>query len=132
MPQGPNERETRARRIVIQVGTSPFPGASQRGVHLLGEAVTQTGRRNLHHVTESRAPVCCGAVFGSQTGIRSGPGGDIDPLVASPAFDESQKRRPLYPLWWRSTRVDSRIELVSCGEWQWETGDESALIQESR
>jgi predicted nucleotidyltransferase len=73
-----------------------------------------------------------GVVFGSQARGTANPSSDIDLLVVSPRFDKSRRRRDICLLWHAALRTDDRIEPIPCGEKQWETDDESAIIEIAR
>jgi len=70
-------------------------------------------------------------IFGSQARATARAESDIDLLIPSPDFDAltwKQEER----LWALTTRLDSRIEPIPCGESRWQTDDESPLIEAAR
>jgi predicted nucleotidyltransferase len=89
-------------------------------------------RKYLRVLQDRGVTVRFGVVFGSQACGTAEPTSDIDLLVVSPRFDRSYKRREINMLWHVAADTDSRIEPLPCGEKEWETDDESAIIEIAR
>ena len=99
---------------------------------MLDESVVTAVRNYLRALQQHGIPVRFGVVFGSQTRGETDAWSDIDLLVVSPRFDAPHDRRDVDLLWRLSARVDSRIEPISCGEWQWEEDNSSAIVEIAR
>src|SRR3989304_2631520 len=57
---------------------------------------------------------------------------DIDLLVISPLYDDTYTRDDINILWKTAAKTDSRIEPIAIGLKQWETDDESTIIEIAR
>ncbi|HZQ06685.1 MAG TPA: nucleotidyltransferase domain-containing protein [Anaerolineae bacterium] len=76
--------------------------------------------------------ICFGVVFGSQAQGSAQAWSDIDLIVVSPQFDSGRSQSDLDMLWETAALIDSRIEPIACGEWQWEHDDTSTIIEVAR
>ncbi|MHB8763298.1 MAG: nucleotidyltransferase domain-containing protein [Deferrisomatales bacterium] len=99
---------------------------------MVDASVVEAVRRYLEAVQTNGIPVRFGVVFGSYADGRADQWSDIDLVVVSPTFDAPRDRRDVDLLWRLSARIDSRIEPIPCGETQWETDDESAIVEVAR
>jgi len=99
---------------------------------VVNRSVVASVRKYLHVLQDRGLVVRFGVVFGSQVRGTAEPSSDIDLLVVSPRFDRSYKRREITMLWHVAADTDSRIEPIPCGVQQWETDDESAIIEIAR
>ncbi len=89
-------------------------------------------RKYLQACRDNGIDVSFGVVFGSQVQGTAHKWSDIDLLVVSPLFDGVRNRQEVNLLWRIAARVDSRIEPIACGEWQWEHDDVSTIIEVAR
>lgn len=77
-------------------------------------------------------PIERGVIFGSHARGTATQWSDIDLLVVSPRFDALRTREDLNILWRAAAYEDSRIEPIPCGSREWETNNESAIIEVAR
>ncbi len=95
-------------------------------------AIVEAIQTNLRDLRDRGLPVSFAILFGSQARGQAGKWSDIDLVVASPKFDDGILREDVNLLWRVAARSDSRIELVPCGEAQWESDTSSAIIKIAR
>lgn len=70
-------------------------------------------------------------LFGSYATGRAHEWSDIDLVVIAPEFD-GQKTLGLIETLWQTTKVDSRIEPIPCGEKEWETDQSRPILEIAR
>ena len=99
---------------------------------MLEQSVLISVRNYLSAVKEAGIPVSFAVVFGSQAKGTWNEWSDIDLLVVSPHFDEMTGRADLNLLWRLAAAVDSRIEPIPCGLYQWENDNFSAIVEVAR
>lgn len=76
-------------------------------------------------------PVITAILFGSFAQDTAHEESDIDLLIVSPAFDETDEAS-VDLLWELRAVTDARIEPVACGQVQWETDRHSWLLDMAR
>ena len=73
-----------------------------------------------------------GIIFGSYARGSARQDSDIDLVVLAPEFDGKRDRRMTDILWELRAVTDSRVEPIGVGERQWETDDETPIIEIAR
>jgi predicted nucleotidyltransferase len=68
-------------------------------------------------------------LFGSHSRGDAGRWSDINLVVIAPEFDGDVERRTVSKQWEARAFTDSRIELVPCGEREWETDDSRPILE---
>jgi len=99
---------------------------------MVDRTVASSVRKYLRLLRERGLAVKFGVVFGSHAKGTANALSDIDLLVVSPRYDRAYRRREVDKLWHVAADTDYRIEPIPCGAKQWETDDESAIIEIAR
>ena len=99
---------------------------------MAAKSVTARVRNYLRVLQKRGLAVQFAVVFGSQVKGTARPDSDIDLIVVSPLFDRSYTWTDASLLWRVTAVTDYRIEPIPCGVKQWETDDESAIIEIAR
>jgi predicted nucleotidyltransferase len=96
---------------------------------MVDKTIVKSVQRYLTYVSQQGIPVSYGVVFGSYAKDKAHHWSDIDLLVVSPRFDETQTAEDHERLWMYAARMDYRIEPIAVGEKQFKE-DKSSLILE--
>ena len=99
---------------------------------MVDRTVMSSVRKYLRALRQRGLVVKFGVVFGSQAKGTANALSDIDLLVVSPRYDRPYRWREVDNLWYAAADTDCRIEPIPCGVKQWETDDESAIIEIAR
>jgi predicted nucleotidyltransferase len=93
--------------------------------------VTEIVKQYVQAAQKAGLPVSKAILFGSYAHNSAHEGSDIDVLIVSPAFDETNEDS-IDLLWELRAATDPRIEPVACGQVQWEKDSQTWLLQMAR
>lgn len=96
------------------------------------KAIVNIVKRYLKALTQQGIPVQYGVLFGSWAAGEAGTWSDIDVLVVSSHFDGERRREDINLLWRVAARTDSRIEPIPVGKVQYESGNDSSIVEIAR
>lgn len=93
--------------------------------------VTKIVKQYVQAAQTAGLPITTVILFGSYAQDTAHAESDIDVLVVSPAFNETNAAA-LDLLWELRATTDARIEPVACGQVQWEADQQTWLLQMAR
>ncbi len=96
---------------------------------MANKTIVKSVQKYLKYVKDQGIPVSYGVLFGSYAKNKANKWSDIDVLVVSPRFDESQTAEDHEQLWMFAARTNKLIEPIPVGEKQYKE-DRSSLILE--
>ncbi|MBN1487460.1 MAG: nucleotidyltransferase domain-containing protein [Anaerolineae bacterium] len=95
-------------------------------------AIIQIVQCYIKAIEEQGITVEYGVLFGSYARNQPHEWSDIDVMVVSEQFDEQLRREDVQLLWRVAAHIDSRIEPIAVGRRQYESGDESMIVEIAR
>ena len=100
---------------------------------MVKHSVIESIKKYLMELISLGVPVKFWILYGSNIDTtKAGEWSDIDLLVISPFYDKQLTREDINILWKTAAKVDSRIEPIPVGLEQWDTDDESTIIEIAR
>jgi len=93
--------------------------------------VTEIVKQYVQAVQKAGVPVSQAVLFGSYAQNTANAESDIDVLIVSPVFNETNEAS-VDLLWELRAVTDARIEPVACGQTQWEKDSDTWLLQLAR
>ena len=100
---------------------------------MVEESIINSIKRYINELVLKGIPIKYAILFGSYAHNRYvDRWSDIDLLIVSPSYDRPYSREDVNILWKTSAHIDSRIEPIPVGLRQWETDDESTIIEIAR
>jgi len=99
---------------------------------MVNPAIINSIKRYLEKLIDNGIPVSFGVIYGSHVAGNAGKWSDIDLIVVSSQFDKTIDREDINILWRVAARIDSRIEPIPCGKWQWQEDTSCVIIEIAR
>ncbi|MFQ5492441.1 MAG: nucleotidyltransferase domain-containing protein [Phycisphaerae bacterium] len=99
---------------------------------MVTESVQRVVHEYLRAATRAGIPTRKAVLFGSQASGQAHSLSDIDLVILSPVLEPPRSHDVIAALWRLRIETDSRIELVPCGEKEWETDDSRAVLEIAR
>lgn len=96
------------------------------------KAIIKSVQKYLRYVRKQGIPVSYGVLFGSYAKNKAHKWSDIDLLVISPYFDESQTADDHERLWMYAARTNNLIEPIPVGEKQYKEDRTSLILDVAR
>ncbi len=96
---------------------------------MANKTIVKSVQKYLKYVNDQGIPVSYGVLFGSYAKNKANKWSDIDVLVVSSRFDESQTAEDHERLWMFAARTNKLIEPIPVGEKQYKE-DKTTLILE--
>jgi len=98
---------------------------------MVEDAIIATIKNYLASLPAFGIHACRAVLFGSYVRGKANEYSDIDFILIAPEFDGSREISLIKALW-RANVTDSRIELIPCGEHEWETDGSRPILEIAR